>query len=48
VILEYGDYECPYSRLAFREIERVDRAIKRKSAISTSASSRRIALARGL
>lgn len=25
VILEYGDYECPYSRLAFREIERVER-----------------------
>ncbi len=27
VILEYGDYECPYSRLAFREIERVERAL---------------------
>lgn len=24
VILEYGDYECPYSRLAYREIERVE------------------------
>jgi protein-disulfide isomerase len=24
-ILEYGDYECPYSRRAFREIERVER-----------------------
>ena len=24
VILEYGDYECPYSRQAFREIERVE------------------------
>jgi protein-disulfide isomerase len=23
VILEYGDYECPYSRRAFREIQRV-------------------------
>ena len=23
-ILEYGDYECPYSRQAFRSIERVD------------------------
>jgi protein-disulfide isomerase len=23
VILEYGDYECPYSRRAFRSIERV-------------------------
>src|SRR5215207_6675151 len=28
VVLEYGDYECPYSRLAFREIERVERAMK--------------------
>jgi protein-disulfide isomerase len=26
VILEYGDYECPYSRQAFREIERVEQA----------------------
>jgi protein-disulfide isomerase len=25
VILEYGDYECPYSRQAFRAIERVER-----------------------
>jgi protein-disulfide isomerase len=25
VVLEYGDYECPYSRQAFREIERVER-----------------------
>ena len=25
VIVEYGDYECPYSRQAFREIERVER-----------------------
>ena len=24
VILEYGDYECPYSRAAFRSIERVE------------------------
>ena len=24
MILEYGDYECPYSRRAFREIERVE------------------------
>jgi protein-disulfide isomerase len=28
VILEYGDYECPYSRVAFREIERVERAME--------------------
>jgi protein-disulfide isomerase len=25
LVLEYGDYECPYSRQAFREIERVER-----------------------
>jgi protein-disulfide isomerase len=25
LILEYGDYECPYSRRAFREIQRVER-----------------------
>ena len=25
VILEYGDYECPYSRQAFRAIERAER-----------------------
>jgi protein-disulfide isomerase len=25
VVLEYGDYECPYSRQAFRAIERVER-----------------------
>jgi protein-disulfide isomerase len=24
LILEYGDYECPYSRRAYREIERVE------------------------
>ena len=24
LILEYGDYECPYSRLAFRQIQRVE------------------------
>jgi protein-disulfide isomerase len=24
IILEYGDYECPYSRQAFREIERIE------------------------
>jgi protein-disulfide isomerase len=27
VILEYGDYECPYSRQAFREIERVEKQL---------------------
>jgi protein-disulfide isomerase len=25
LIIEYGDYECPYSRRAFRAIERVER-----------------------
>jgi protein-disulfide isomerase len=24
LILEYGDYECPYSRRAYREVERVE------------------------
>jgi protein-disulfide isomerase len=24
LILEYGDYECPYSRMAYREIQRVE------------------------
>jgi protein-disulfide isomerase len=27
LVLEYGDYECPYSRQAFRQIERVERAL---------------------
>jgi protein-disulfide isomerase len=27
LILEYGDYECPYSRAAYREIERVERSL---------------------
>jgi protein-disulfide isomerase len=27
VILEYGDYECPYSRQAFRAVERVEREL---------------------
>jgi protein-disulfide isomerase len=27
VLIEYGDYECPYSRMAFREIEHVERAL---------------------
>jgi protein-disulfide isomerase len=26
LILEYGDYECPYSRAAYRQIQRVERA----------------------
>jgi hypothetical protein len=29
VILEYGDYECPYSRQAFRAIEHVEQELKR-------------------
>jgi protein-disulfide isomerase len=28
LILEYGDYECPYSRQAFREIQRVEQQMK--------------------
>jgi protein-disulfide isomerase len=27
VILEYGDYECPYSRMAFRSIQRVEKQL---------------------
>jgi protein-disulfide isomerase len=27
LVLEYGDYECPYSRQAFREIERVEQEL---------------------
>ena len=27
LILEYGDYECPYSRRAFREIETIEREL---------------------
>jgi protein-disulfide isomerase len=27
VILEYGDYECPFSRQAFREIKRVEQRV---------------------
>jgi protein-disulfide isomerase len=27
LILEYGDYECPYSRQAYREIERVEQKL---------------------
>jgi protein-disulfide isomerase len=27
VLVEYGDYECPYSRRAYRNIQRVERAI---------------------
>jgi protein-disulfide isomerase len=27
LILEYGDFECPYSRQAFREIERIEREL---------------------
>jgi protein-disulfide isomerase len=27
LILEYGDYECPYSRAAYREIQQVERQL---------------------
>ena len=26
-LVEYGDYECPYSRQAYREIERIERSL---------------------
>jgi protein-disulfide isomerase len=29
LIVEYGDYECPYSRRAFREVERVESQLVR-------------------
>jgi protein-disulfide isomerase len=28
VILEYGDYECPFSRRAYREIQRVEKRLE--------------------
>jgi protein-disulfide isomerase len=28
LVVEYGDYECPYSRQAFREIERAERRLE--------------------
>ena len=28
LLIEYGDYECPYSRQAFREIERVEERLE--------------------
>ena len=28
LLVEYGDYECPYSRRAFREIERAERRLE--------------------
>jgi protein-disulfide isomerase len=30
VVLEYGDYECPYSRQAFRAIERVEQELNER------------------
>ncbi len=27
LIVEYGDYECPYSRMAYREIERLEKRL---------------------
>jgi protein-disulfide isomerase len=27
VVVEYGDYECPYARAAYREIQRVERRL---------------------
>jgi hypothetical protein len=31
LILEYGDYECPYSRQAFREIERIEKRLNART-----------------
>ena len=28
LILEYGDYECPYSRMAFRAIQRIEQQLE--------------------
>jgi protein-disulfide isomerase len=28
LVMEYGDYECPYSRAAYREIQRVERELR--------------------
>jgi protein-disulfide isomerase len=28
LLVEYGDYECPYSRAAYREIQRVERKLE--------------------
>jgi protein-disulfide isomerase len=28
VLIEYGDYECPYSRAAYREIQRLERKLE--------------------
>lgn len=35
LIVEYGDYECPYSRRAYREIERVEQTLNGGHAGST-------------
>ena len=40
LIVEYGDYECPYSRQAFRAIERVERRTRRTASASPSGTSR--------
>jgi hypothetical protein len=30
VLLEYGDYECPYSRAAYRPVQRMERRLGEK------------------
>ena len=40
LIVEYGDYECPYSRQAYREIGLVERRLDGASSASPSAISR--------
>jgi hypothetical protein len=39
LIVEYGDYECPYSRQAFREIERVERRLREGDGVRPPCSS---------
>ena len=37
LLVEYGDYECPYSRRAFREIERVERTARGRRSLRVPA-----------
>ena len=40
LIIEYGDYECPYSRQAFRAIEQAGRRLVRERAVRLPAPRR--------
>ena len=37
LIIEYGDYECPYSRQAFHAIEQVEQQLGREHAVRVPA-----------